>query len=535
MKHLPRILALSTCALLPAFPATATAAATAVQPASLVPESTTPTQLVRLVALHETQVRQLRELGVDFATEHPLVGGDVDILVTPAQLSYLEGLGYEGITLIDDLQAYFDREVNADGEMGAYHTYDEMLAELQQVATEYPEITRLHNLGPTWETLNKGEDRYIWAMKISDQPDQEEGEEPDVLFIGNTHAREVITVEIPLATIHELTDGYGVDPTITDWVNSREIWVIPMVNPDGHHTVENRNASWRKNRNRNGSNSALFWGVDLNRNWSYKWGFDEIGSSSFRFMETYRGTAPLSEPETQAISEFVRAHDFVISYSYHSYGDLFLYTWSYKRLNTPDHNLLYAIGNEATRYNGYLDGNPKSGAIYTANGEWDDFMYGERSQAKAKTFSFTVEVGSAFWPDESQIPALIDENLYPQHLALELADYPWAILGNRMTVTGLPASAQPGETLTADVSVTNTSGSTATYQLWSSAEVDGAVVRQPLAPIQEFTLADGATRDTQISVQIPPSTPSGKYDFMVEIGNYPDGHVGQVIQHMTVE
>jgi hypothetical protein len=533
MKSLPRILTLSASILLP------TVAAAATQPANVIASAAataiTSPQLVRLTALHETQVQHLRELGVDFATEHPLANGDVDILVTSAQRRYLADLGYDGVTLIEDVQAYFDREVNADGDMGAYHTYDEMLTELEQVAADHPEIARLHNLGPSWETVNKGDDRYIWALKISDQPDQEEANEADVLFIGNTHAREVITVEIPLALIHELTDGYGSDPTITAWVDSREIWVIPMVNPDGHHTVENRNASWRKNRNRNGSNMAFQWGVDLNRNWSYKWGFDEIGSSSFRFMETYRGTDPLSEPESQAIAAFVAEHDFVFSYSYHSYGDLFLYTWSYKRLNTPDHDLLYAIGNEATRYNGYLDGNPKSGAIYTANGEWDDFMYGERTQGKAKTFSFTIEVGGAFWPDESQIPALIDENIYPQHLVLQLADYPWAILGNRMSVTGVPETLAPGSTLVADVSLTNTSGSPQSYQLWSSAEVEGEVVRQPLAPIQEVTLADGATEETQISVEVPLNTPTGDYDFVVEIGSYPDGHVGQVIRHVTVE
>ncbi|MAE71100.1 MAG: hypothetical protein CME06_11625 [Gemmatimonadetes bacterium] len=217
----------------------------------------------------------------------PTAWGDLDILVTPAQRMRLRRLSYHGFTLIEDVQAEFDDRVDADGDMGAYHTYDEMLDELDRAVLDHSDILRVYELGPTWETVNMGADRSIWAVKITDQPDIEEADEPALLFIGNTHAREVITVEIPLELIHDLTDAYG---------------------------------------------------------------------------------------------------------------DLFLYTWSYTRADTPDHSLFYALGDEATRFNGYLAGNPKSGAIYTANGEWDDFMYAERRNGKAKTFSFTAEVGCGCSP-----------------------------------------------------------------------------------------------------------------------------------------
>lgn len=496
--------------------------------------SAEPVQLVRLSALHESQTLHLRQIGVDFATEHGTATGDIDILVTPSQRAYLQKLGYDGATLIPDIQAHFDRVINDDGDMGAYHTYDEMLAEIEQAAIDHADILRVHNLGPTWETMHQGADRYIWAIEISDNPDLDEGE-PELLFIGNTHAREVVTVEIPLELMHDLTDAYGSDPNITEWVNTREIWLVPMLNPDGHHTVANSNANWRKNRNRNDAALPLFWGVDLNRNWSYKWGYDEVGSSGLRFMETYRGKTPLSEPEPQALAALAANHDFAMSISYHSYGDLFLYTWSYTRADTPDHNLLYALGEEATRFNNYLAGNPKSGAIYVANGEFDDFMYGERASAKAKTFAFTTEVGSAFWPSEGQIPGLVDENRYAQRVFLELADYPWAILGNEMTLTGLPETVQRGDQIVVDVEVTNTSGTTQNYELWTSAEIAGAVVRQPLAQIQNFTLVDGATESTQISFRVPQSAPTREYDFMLELGDYPDGHLGQIVQRVTVE
>ncbi len=493
-----------------------------------------PVALLRLPALHASEVVHLRALGVDIATEHPTAWGDLDVLATPAERRQLEQLGYSGYTLIDDVQAHFDAQVNADGEMGAYHTYDELLAELDQAVLDHSEILRVYDLGPTWETLHKGQDRRIWAVKITDQPEVEEPDEPALLFIGNTHAREVLTVEIPLELIHDLTDAYGTDPQITEWVDSREIWVVPMLNPDGHHTVAENNAMWRKNRNRNGAFLAWKWGVDLNRNWSYQWGYDEIGSSSWKFMETYRGVAPLSEPEAQAMVPLVEENDFALCISYHSYGDLFLYTWSYRRADTPDHALFQALGEEATRFNGYLAGNPKSGAIYTANGEWDDFMYGERGGGKAKTFSFTAEVGSSFWPNESQIPALVDENRYAQRLFIELADYPWAVLGNEMSVSGVPEQAAPGDTVTIEVSVTNTLAADQSLDLWASAEVESANVRQPLAPVQSFVLAPGETNDRVIPIIVPASAPAGDYDLVVEVGAYPGGHVGQIMKRITV-
>ncbi len=494
-----------------------------------------PIALLRLPALHESEVVHLRGLGVDIATEHPTAWGDLDVLVTGAQREHLRQLGYHGFTVIDDVQAEFDDSVDADGDMGAYHTYDEMLDVLDEAVLDHSDILRVYDLGPTWETVNMGADRSIWAVKITDQPDIEETDEPAVLFIGNTHAREVLTVEIPLELIHDLTDAYGTDPQITEWVDTREIWVVPMLNPDGHHTVAENNAMWRKNRNRNGATFSWRWGVDLNRNWTYEWGYDEIGSSSWKFMETYRGTAPLSEPETLAMVPLVEENDFALCISYHSYGDLFLYTWSYTRADTPDHSLFYALGDEATRFNGYLAGNPKSGAIYTANGEWDDFMYGERRGGKAKTFSFTAEVGSSFWPNESQIPTLVDENRYAQQLFIELADYPWAMLGNEMTLAGVPESVLPGDQVTIDVALTNTLAGDQTLDLWSSAEVESAVVRQPLAAVQSFTVGPGQTHNAQIGLTLPHSTPPGSYDLVIEVGAYPDGHVGQIMKRVVVQ
>jgi len=147
----------------------------------------------------------------------------------------------------------------------AYHDYAEMVAELQQAASDHPAIFSLFSLGLSHEG------RTIWAGKISDNVGVDE-DEPEVLFTHHLHAREHLTVEQGLYTLHMLTDGYGADPRITQDVDSREIWMVFDANPDGGEfdIATGTYASWRKNRQPNAGSANI--GTDLNRNWSYRWG-----------------------------------------------------------------------------------------------------------------------------------------------------------------------------------------------------------------------------------------------------------------------
>lgn len=491
--------------------------------------------LVSVPVAHEVHLRELVDLDVDFASDRPRSGGHEAVFVTERQRAHLEALGYPTATLLEDVQEHFDTTINAAGDLGAYHTYDEMVAELHQIAAEHPDITRLENLGPSYCTrFGYEEDRYIWALKVSDEPEVEDPDEPEVLFIGNTHARELITVEIPLFLINELVDGYGIDSDITRRVDERQIWFVPMLNPDGHIIVEGPNSMWRKNRNRNDSRFGFNWGVDLNRNFSYQWGADNVGSSPIKAMETYRGTGPISEPEIEALDAFVRDHRFIFSTSYHSYGDLFLYTWSWKRLDTPDHALLEALGVEATRYNNYADGNPLDGVIYIANGEFDDYMYGERSDGKWKTYAFTPEVGGSFWPNESQIPALIDENRHAAELMMDLADQPWRILGFDLAVDGVPETVNRGDRLDIDVVVSNLKQTTESLELWASVDRNGVAIRDPFVGPVAISLTPGESKTLSLAVTVPDGAPAADFEFIVEIGGAPDAHVGQVIRPVRV-
>jgi hypothetical protein len=357
----------------------------------------------------------------EFLRTHPdILGwgeGWADILTTSERLQQYEAMGLEREVLIPDAREY-EADLRRQDYFDYFHDYQEILDELEQIVADHPTIVELYDIGDTWEKTQGLADRDIWALKISDNVESFEREEPEVLIMANLHAREIITPEIAMYTINYLVDNYGTDPRVTELVDERQIWVIPTCNPDGLDYVHQVDMWWRKNRRDNGDGT---YGVDLNRNFGYMWGYDDIGSSPNPWDETYRGAGPFSEPETQVIRDFTEAHTFVISLSYHSYGNWWLYPWGYIPANTPDHPTFVAIADSCVAYNGYEPGNSASGTIYPTNGDSDDWFYGEQT-TKYKVFGFTPEVGYAFHPDTSDVEELILENLGPNLYVMEAVE-----------------------------------------------------------------------------------------------------------------
>src|SRR5947199_302735 len=208
-----------------------------------------------------------------------------------------------------------------------YHDYAEMVAELQQAAFDHPAIVSLSSAGLSYEG------RTLWAVKISDNVGVDE-DEPEVLLTHHQHAREHLTVEQGLYTLHMLLDGYGVDPRITQDVDSREIWMIFDMNPDGgeYDIATGTYANWRKNRQPNAGSSYI--GTDLNRNWAYNWGCCG-GSSTDPSSTTYRGPAAFSAPETQVVRDFVNSRvvngvqQIKENIDFHTFDELVLSPYSY--------------------------------------------------------------------------------------------------------------------------------------------------------------------------------------------------------------
>lgn len=376
-------------------------------------------RLVRIFIDTPEQAHYLQAQSLDFASSY--FGRYTDAVLSAAQHANLRMRGYNTRVLYDQTSVnQFARALS--GDMGAYHTYQEITDELAAVAQAYPHITRLHSIGKSIEG------RDLWALKISDHPELEEADEPGVLYTGTIHAREIITPEIIIDFMEILVNGYGADAHITHLVDNRQLWLIPMINPDGHVRVEIGDYFWRKNRRLNADSS---YGVDLNRNFSYKWGYDNIGSSNRTTTDTYRGTAPFSEPETQALRNLVTTHSFVAALNYHSYGRMCIFPWGYISQDTPHHDLFMELGRNLTRDNGYMLGNTRMGVIYLTNGDSDDYLYHDESN-KGSIFAFTLEVGLQFLPSEDKIFSLIAEvragNFYLAEAADLLTGNPYRLL-----------------------------------------------------------------------------------------------------------
>ncbi len=203
-----------------------------------------------------------------------------------------------------------------------YHSYGSLKQDLLQLEATYPAIAKVFDIGDSWEK------RDILAIKISDDASQEDVNEPDILFIGGQHAREWIGVEVVFLLAKYLAESYSTDARIRRLVDTNEIWLVPMVNPDGHEYSRTSERCWRKNRRNNGDGT---FGVDLNRNYGFMWD-PPVGSTSTNPMsEVYRGPAPFSEPETQAIRDLVLnpARRFKAFIDFHSFGQLVLYPWGF--------------------------------------------------------------------------------------------------------------------------------------------------------------------------------------------------------------
>lgn len=308
------------------------------------------------------------------------------------------------------------------GTMGGYFKYQEMLDMLDQMAAQYPNLIKARE--PITTAYSTHENRPVFWLKISDNPNEDEPE-PEVFYNALHHAREPNSLSQLIFYMWYLLENYDTDPEIKYLVDNTEMYFVPCINPDGYIYNETTNPDgggmWRKNRRDNGDGT---FGVDLNRNYGYQWGFDDTGSSPISNTATYRGPGPFSEPETQMIREFCLAHDFQIALNYHTFGNLLIYPWGWVDGPTSDHATFSTIGPFMARDNDFLTGFGSQTVGYTTNGGSDDWMYGEQS-AKEKIYSMTPEVGPAewgFWPAATEIDALnqacMTQNLTTAHLVL---------------------------------------------------------------------------------------------------------------------
>jgi len=354
------------------------------------------------------QLARLHDLLPDVDEHHPaLAAGYAIVYATAAERAALSAAGIAYSVEIQDLQAWYEARAAADpgtrggpvGSMGGFRTLAELIAEMDRLAAAHPQwVSAKFAIG------NSLQGRPIYAFRISSTPGVHDPAKPVAWFDALHHAREPMSAEAILRFAGFLAGQHGTDADATRIVETRNCIFIPCVNPDGYEynrqTNPNGGGMWRKNRRSNGGGS---YGVDLNRNYGWEWGPQWQGSSSDPDSETYRGTAPFSEPETVVLRDFLALQTPAMSQSCHTYGDLQLYSWGYDNVITPDDAVLRAYGLDMSSENGYQTGTIWQ-VLYLANGGSTDYHYGQHG-----TFAYTPEIGGendGFWPSPSRIDAL---------------------------------------------------------------------------------------------------------------------------------
>ena len=275
--------------------------------------------------------------------------------------------------------------------------------ELIALARQYPKLTKLVSIGKTVQGQN------ILAIKVTKNATQvQDGSRPSVLYSSTQHAREWITTEMNRRLLHYYLEQYATNAAIQRVVDKTELWFVPVANPDGYdYTFTEGNRLWRKNLRDNDGDGVTTGldGVDPNRNFPYRWGYDNEGSSPSFGRETYRGTGPASEPETRALDGFMRKIKFKFQINYHSAAELLLYGVGWQVATpTPDDLLYETLAGDDVKpaVPGY---DPDiSAELYTTNGETTEHAHNRYGTLAFTPEMSTCETASAIDPNDAFDP-----------------------------------------------------------------------------------------------------------------------------------
>ena len=393
------------------------------------------------------QVINFSNNGFDICSYKP--GSYLDFIYSD-DLSQLHNLGFQ----VHIIQTESEIQKKTKSYIKGYRTYSNLYNELLELEKKYLNICKLYKLDNTWGNIytRDGYTNYqdyqhdILVMKVSDNVSEDE-DEPDIYFMGTHHSRELISLEVTMAILYHLLENYNNNSIINNHISNKQIWFIPLLNPNGHkEVVENSNTFWRKNiRDNNGNNEIdnNIDGVDLNRNYGFQWG--SVGSSDNFSSEVYHGPEPWSEPEVNFVKNFFTNHSFAAGISYHSYGELVLYPYGYDySCKAPDHIALKDIAeNIASNIQGNYNSNYlaiQSSKMYPVMGDHSDWAYGNLG-----IFSFTIELANDFIPSYDKIDQICSENIDGALALIDRLDY--------SIITGHVTDAKTGSPVIAEINI----------------------------------------------------------------------------------
>jgi hypothetical protein len=332
-------------------------------------------------------------------------------------------------------------------DFGLFFNYWEMRDTTLHLAQRYPDITAIDT------SMRSFRNKALWCLKISDNPDSNE-HEPQVFINAAIHAREPMGTHTCIGFASAVCRDYGHDSLVTWLVNNREIYIVPVQNPDGYvynSDSGGTSSNWRKNRNNTSPRTGP--GVDLNRNYGYKWAYDDYNSSPTPSNEVYRGPSRFSEPESQAFRDFQAAHKFRTEMDFHTYGRSNMYPWGYAAVTPPDVTVLAEMCDTLHMYNGYSSAQASGVNGVSFDWEYSDTLW--NGVRKFVTYAFTSELGiNDFWygsTDSAYIAAEVMRNVPNCYYLTRVAGVwlePLAVFVNDTAQGNSNGKLDPGEAAT---------------------------------------------------------------------------------------
>lgn len=330
-----------------------------------------------------------------------------------------------------------------------YRSVEETYASMRSLGVLYPNLVSLLDIGDSWDKMTfggtAGYDLHVMVLGNKSAP----GPKPRLFLMAGVHAREYVTAETALRFAEHFLSNYDIDPDITWLLDFYELHVLPMANPDGRKQAE-AGISWRKNTdNDDGCNNPSYWGTDLNRNYAFKWSCCG-GSSGYPCDATYRGPSPASEPEVQAVQDYVvsifpdqrgpgdmdPAPDETtgLLISLHSYGKLVLWPWGWTSSIPPNSSQLQTLGRKLAYFNSYVPHQAYN--LYVTDGSTDDWAYGRLGIA-----AYTFEMGTTFFQGCTDF----EKTIYPQNIdalvyAFKAARRPYQSPAGPESLNAIPSS-----------------------------------------------------------------------------------------------
>ncbi len=395
-------------------------------------------------------------------------------LLAPAEWEALVRAGYRleidvpKTRLLNTPATYLPGQASGIPGFPCYRSVEETYADITNLATGRPDLAEIFDIGDSWEKTQPGglPGYDLLALRLTNEAIP--GPKPAFFLMAAIHAREYATAELALRFGEWLIQNYGIVPDITWLLDYFQIHIVAITNPDGRKVAEANDRYWRKNTDNDDGCFDNF-GVDLNRNHDFRWG--ATGSNSEACSDIYRGPGSASEPETQALQDYLTGlfpdqrgpgdHDPApqdatgVFLTLHSYGSLVLFPWGWSEQPAPNDKALETLGRKFGYYNHYevcQSGEP--GCIYPASGTSDDWVYGQLGVA-----AYTFELGVNFHEScDVFVDTLLPDNLPALLYAFKAARRPYLDPAGPETLQVLvsPAAAAPGETITITASADDT-------------------------------------------------------------------------------